>query len=225
MFTTIIRILILYVLVIFAMRIMGKRQIADMQPTELVVTILISEIAAIPIQDASRPVLSAVIAIFALVALEIALAVLSMKSAFFNSITNGKSAVVIEDGVILQDRLKKMRVTVADLVELLRVQGIFDISEVSYAILETNGNLSVLQKPYYRTPRAGDLNVAEEDHGCPALIVSDGTFMKRGLNDAHFTEEQVLKILRTKQITVEEIFLMTLDRDGNSVIVKKRGTQ
>ncbi len=222
MFTTIIRIVILYLLVTTAMRLMGKRQIGDMQPAELVVTLLISEIAAIPIQDASQPVLSAVLAISALVALEILLTVLTLKSSIINNLTNGKSAIIIKDGVILQKQLRKMRVTVADLVELLRQQGIFDIREVSYAVLETNGTLSVLQKPDKRPANVGDVKGEPQDKSAfPALIISDGKIVKRGLEDIDVSEKKVLSLLKKSKLTPDDIFIMTLDVLGNQVIIKK----
>ncbi len=222
MFTTVIRTAILYVLVITAMRMMGKRQIADMQPTELVVTLLISEIAAIPIQDSSQPVLSAVVAIFTLTAFEIILALLSLKSSLINNLTNGKSAVIIKNGRILQHRLKKLRITVADLVEMLRVQGIFDINEVSYAILETNGNLSVLQKLAYRNARYIDVKeIAEENDGCPILVVSDGTILNRGIKDLETSRKNILETIEKEGYKLENILLMTLNSLGETVIIEK----
>lgn len=222
LFTTVIRIVILYLLVTIAMRLMGKRQIGEMQPAELVVTLLISEIAAIPIQDSSQPVLSAVLAIGALTALEIAITFLTLKCRLLNDLTNGKSAIIIKDGVILQSRLKKLRVTVSDLMELLRQQGIFDVREVSYAVLETNGSLSVLQKPDRRNASVADVKGEPQDIGSyPALVVSDGETVRRGMNDIDVTEQYVLKQLESAGVDLADVFIMTLDKLGNRVIIKK----
>lgn len=221
MLTIILRTITLYFLVVFSMRIMGKRQIGDMQPSDLVVTLLISEIAAIPIQDPSNPLLVAVISIFVLVALEIILSIVIMKSAFLNNLANGQSVIVIKNGQILQRQLKRLRVTVTDLIELLRAQGIFDISEVSFAVLESNGSLSVLQKPYYRPAKAGDVCKNAEKDTFPALVISDGKFMKRGLQDLSITKKEVQKILSSKDLKPKDVFIMILESNGDNTIIKK----
>lgn len=221
MFTTVLRTLLLYILVMVAMRLMGKRQIGDMQPAELVVTILISEIASIPIQDTSQPVFISITAIFALVAFEIVVTIITMKSNLINNITNGKSAIIIKKGKVLQSQLRKMRITIADLMELLRGQGIFDLNEVSYAVLETNGTLSVLQKPQFRNARVMDCTKVTEPDSYPSLVISDGKILKRGMEDAEITEEELQKILNQKHINKQDVFIMTVDRFNNTVIVKK----
>ena len=145
-------------LVIFAIRIMGKRQIGDMQPGELVITILISEIAAIPIQDLNQPVMTGVVAVFTLVFLEIAVSAITMKCLPLRRFFYGDSAIIIKDGVLDQKKLRSLRVTGPDLLEVLRGQQIFDINDVAYAILETNGNLSVMLKSGAQNVTVDDLN-------------------------------------------------------------------
>lgn len=221
MLTIILRTVIIYVLVVFAMRIMGKRQIGDMQPTDLVVTILISEIAAIPIQDPSNPLLIAIISVFVLIILEIIMSVISMKCSFINTLTNGRSVIVIKDGKIQQKVMKKLRITVPDLVELLRSQGIFDINEVAYAILESNGSLSVLQKNYYQPAKAGDVCKTDTETIYPSLVISDGKIIKRGLNDLGKTKADINRILNSKCIEIKDVFIMILDSSGDSTIIKK----
>lgn len=221
MFTILFRTMILYLLVVFAMRIMGKRQIGDMQPSDLVVTLLISEIAAIPIQDPSNPLLMAIVSVFVLIILEIIISVIAMKCNFVNTLTNGKSALVINKGKIDQKVMKKLRITVPDLVELLRIQGIFDINEVEYALLESNGALSVLQKPYYQPATKGDICRQPEEGSYPSLVISDGKLLKRGLANIGKTKEDITKILNSKSINAEEVFVMILDSKGESTIIKK----
>ena len=225
MFTILFRTMILYLLVVFAMRIMGKRQIGDMQPSDLVVTLLISEIAAIPIQDPSNPLLLAIVSVFVLIILEIIVSVIAMKCNFVNTLTNGRSALVINKGKIDQKVMKKLRITVPDLVELLRVQGIFDINEVEYALLESNGALSVLQKPYYQPATKGDICKQPEEGAYPALVISDGKILKRGLGNIGKTKEDLQKILNGKKMNAEEIFVMILDTKGDSTIIKKGDTK
>lgn len=223
MIITITRTIILYIFVTLGIRLMGKRQIGEMQPNELVVTLLISEIAAIPLQDTSQPILNGVVAIFMLVILEILISVISMKSLFMRKIMNGKSAVIIKNGVIDQHMMKSVRMTVLDLVELLRGQDVFDISTVAFAVLEVNGNLSVLLKSSEQPVTAADLNVKKDKALLPLPVISDGKIIKESLDAIGKDENTVRKML--KGDNVADIFLMTMDRDGNRNIIKQRKEQ
>ena len=223
MIITITRTIILYIFVTLGIRLMGKRQIGEMQPNELVVTLLISEIAAIPLQDTSQPILNGVVAIFMLVILEILISVISMKSLFMRKIMNGKSAVIIKNGVIDQQMMKSVRMTVLDLVELLRGQDVFDISTVAFAVLEVNGNLSVLLKSSEQPATAADLNVKKDKALLPLPVISDGKIIKESLDAIGKDENTVRKML--KGDNVADIFLMTMDRDGNRNIIKQRKEQ
>lgn len=220
--TTIIRVVILYVFVTLSIRLMGKRQIGDMQPNELVITLLISEIAAIPLQDTSQPLLFGVTAIFMLVILEIVMSVLALKSRLFRKLMNGKSVVVIKNGVIDQNALKKVRMTVLDLIEQLRGQQIFDLSTVAFAVLEVNGNLSVLLKSADQPATAADLNIQKSDAALPLPVISDGKIITDSLSALELEQRDVLKILKPHHLIPENVFLMTLDRSGNCNIVKMR---
>lgn len=223
MIITITRTIILYIFVTLGIRLMGKRQIGEMQPNELVVTLLISEIAAIPLQDTSQPILNGMVAIFMLVILEILISVISMKSLFMRKIMNGKSAVIIKNGVIDQQMMKSVRMTVLDLVELLRGQNVFDISTVAFAVLEVNGNLSVLLKSSEQPATAADLNVKKDKALLPLPVISDGKIIKESLEAIGTDEGAVRKML--KGDNVSDIFLMTMDRDGNHSIIKQRKKQ
>ncbi len=220
MIITIMRTVILYIFVTLGIRLMGKRQIGEMQPNELVVTLLISEIAAIPLQDTTQPILNGVVAIFVLVVLEILISVLSMKSLFMRKIMNGKSAVIIKNGVIDQQAMRSVRMTVLDLVELLRGQAVFDISTVAFAVLEVNGNLSVLLKSGEKPATAADLNVPEEPALLPLPVISDGKIIEESLEAIGISRGAAMK--RLKGTPVTEIFLMTMDRSGNTNIIKRR---
>ena len=145
-----IRTLILFVVIIFGLRLMGKRQIGQLQPAELVITILLSEIAATPMQDNDISMLNSVVAIMILVSLEIIMSAISLKSMSFRGLLQGNSIVIIKDGVIDPGQMKRLRFTLDDLLEALRQKDVFDIEEVEYAVVETNGTLSVLLKPCYR---------------------------------------------------------------------------
>ena len=222
MIITILRTIILYIFVTLGIRLMGKRQIGDMQPNELVITLLISEIAAIPLQDDSQPILNGVVAIFMLVIIEILISVISMKSMMMRKIMNGKSAVVIKNGVIDQKVMKRVRMTVLDLVELLRGQNVFDISTVAFAVLEVNGNLSVLLKSSELPATAGDFKIIKQKEALPLPVISDGVIIKESLEALKFTENDIKARLNTKKTKVSDVFLMMMDRYDNYSIIEKR---
>jgi uncharacterized membrane protein YcaP (DUF421 family) len=199
---------------------MGKRQIGDMQPNELVITLLISEIAAIPLQDSSQPVLNGIVAIFILVILEIIISVLTMKSLKIRKIMSGNSAVVIKNGVIDQKMLKKVRLTVMDLIELLRGQGYFKVDNIAYAILEVNGSLSVVEKSKYRPVQTGDLKqIKVEKATLPLPVISDGRIISESLKALDVTPFDLEQLIFPT--LPKNVFLMTLDRYGEKEIILK----
>lgn len=222
MITTIIRTVILYLFVTIGIRLMGKRQIGDMQPNELVITLLISEIAAIPLQDTSQPVLNGVTAIFMLVILEIFMSVLALKSLFIRKFMSGNSVVIIKNGIIDQSAMKNVRMTILDLIELLRGQGVFDISTVNYAILEVNGDLSVLLKKENQPVSSKDLKLDLKEEYLPLPVISDGKIIQESLKALNLTEKDLQKKLNKKNLKAKSIFLMTLDRKNTMKIVEMR---
>ena len=222
MIITITRTVILYIFVTLGIRLMGKRQIGEMQPNELVVTLLISEIAAIPLQDTSQPILDGVVAIFTLVILEIIISVTAMKSIIVRKLMNGKSAVIIKNGVVDQQAMKNVRMTVLDLVELLRGQNVFDISTVAFAVLEVNGNLSILLKSSEQPATSGDLKLYKEAAVLPLPVISDGKLINESLKALETDSGKIKKILDDNDTVIENVFLMTMDRDAKFTLIKKR---
>ena len=221
MITTIIRTVILYVFVTFAIRVMGKRQIGDMQPNELVITLLISEIVAIPLQDISQPILSGVVAIFMLIVLEIVMSVLSLKSVNVRKFMSGNSVVIINNGVVDQNAMRSVRMTVLDLIEQLRGQNVFDISTVAFAVLEVNGNLSVLLKSGDQPATVKDVGVKKESQALPLPVISDGKILKDSLKALNITQADVNKKLNANHVEIDKVFLMTLDKHENISIIRK----
>ncbi|MBQ1183904.1 MAG: DUF421 domain-containing protein [Clostridia bacterium] len=221
MLLTVLRTLIMYFVIIAAIRLMGKRQIGDMQPTEHVITILMSEIAAIPIQDIEIPIIYGILATGTLVILEIITSFVAMKSINFRRIIYGRSAVIIENGNIDQKMLKKLRMTVPDLMEVLRNQEVFDLNEVAYAILETNGQMSVLLKPQFQTASVSDLKGHSQPTTMPCLIVSDGKLLTKAMKKYGVTKEKVYCEVKNNHIKLKNVFLMTIDQNGKTTIVKK----
>lgn len=201
---------------------MGKRQIGDMQPNELVITLLISEIAAIPLQDTSQPLLNGIMAIFMLVILEIVMSVLAMKNQYIRKIMSGKSIVVIKNGVIDQKAMKNVRMTVLDLIELLRGQNVFDVSTVAFAVLEVNGNLSVLLKAKEQPVTVGDMNLKPKEEALAIPVISDGKIIDESLKALGTDRKALESKLKDNKTEAKNVFLMTLDRNGKYTIIKKR---
>ena len=221
MLISVIRTVILYVFIIAALRLMGKRQISDMQPSELVVTMIISDIASMPMQNTSQPLLSGIIPVMILVALEIAASVIMMKSRLFRRIVCGSPIVVIDDGKILQSQMKRLRLTTDELCAQLRAQNIFNLDDVQYCIVETGGTLSVLEKPQKRTPAAEDMGVKISENKPDSVVISDGRLLDSSEALCEVKKEDINKILKKNNISIKNIFIMTISEDGSYKIIEK----
>ena len=219
--TTLIRTLILYLVVVAALRIMGKRQIGEMKPQELVIAFLVSELAALPMTDLNRPLMGAVVAIFVLVALEIFMSSLSLKSPIFRRVLNGKPAIVVHDGVINQKMLRRLRLSVEELTENLRQKDIFHIDTIQYAIVETSGQISVIEKPEHRKLSPKDMNQQPPDDGIAVGVICDGKVRKQSFRACNLNEKTLNKELKKRNLQVEDVFLMTADKSDNYVIIRK----
>ncbi len=223
MITVILRTAIIFIFVTLAIRIMGKRQIGDMQPNELVITILLSEIAAIPLQDTTQPLLNGIIAILVLVVLEVLISILALKSNWVRKIMNGQSVVIIKNGVVDQMAMKKVRMTVLDLIEQLRIQNVFDISTVAFAVLEVNGELSVLLKSKHQPATVKDLDKKKNDAALlPLPVITDGKLIQESIQALEITADEVEKILKNNNTKMHQVFLLTLDRKQNMTLIKMR---
>lgn len=221
MLKVIVRTILMYIFVTIGVRLMGKRQIGDMQPTELVVTFLISEIAAIPLQDVSQPVSVGLIAIFMLVLLEILASVVIMKNLRLRRIFTGRSVVIIKNGIIDQKAMQNVRMTVFDLVEMLRMQGYFEMNEIESAVLEVNGSLSVRPKPSKAPATPSQFGIVAPDNGLPVTVISDGTVVDASLDFLKMSREDLALILKKEGKSAKQIFLMTLNSAKETVIVEK----
>lgn len=221
MIITIIRTVILYLLIIFAVRIMGKRQLSELQPSELVITLIIADIASIPMEDNSRPLLSGIVPMLILVALEIIVSVLMMKLPGFRKTICGSPVMIIEDGKLLQNEMKRLRITTEDLCVQLRQLGVFSLDDVEYCIAETNGKLSVLQKPPKRNPSAEDMKIKIDDTGIETVIINDGNYLNNSIRLAHTSVSEINNILLNEKINIKDIFIMTYNRSGEYKIIKK----
>ena len=221
MIISIIRTILLYCFIIFAIRLMGKRQISDMQPSELVVTLVISDIASLPMQNTSQPLLSGIIPVIVLVALEILTSVFMMKSKRFRRVICGSPVVVISDGKLLQKEMRRLRLTTDDLFALLRQQNIFSPEDVQYCIVETNGTVSVLEKPEKRKPTAEDFKISIPDSKLEAMVISDGILIETALPLCSQSKDSVENVLKKEKLRQSDVLIMTLDGLGNYNIILK----
>jgi uncharacterized membrane protein YcaP (DUF421 family) len=219
MLATLWRTAVFYLIVILSIRLMGKRQVGELQPGELVVTILISELASIPMQDLSSPVANGIIAILVLIIMEIILSVLSLKSGFIRRLFSGKPAIIIADGVVDQQMMKRLRISIDDLLEGLRQAGSFNLSDISYAVMETNGKLSVLEKKSASCATKSDLFIKAEESGMQTVVISDGNYQ----NPPEVDKAEVEKYLKEHNLMLKQVFLLTVDSTGNFYHIKKDG--
>jgi uncharacterized membrane protein YcaP (DUF421 family) len=218
---TLVRATVLYAVVIFLIRVMGKRQIGELQPAEFVVTMLVSEIASIPMQDNTIPILNSISALFVLVAYEVITSAVSLKSYKFRAFMQGHPIIVIRDGVIDIKALKKMRMSVNDLMGALRQKDVFEISQVSYAIFETNGQISVLLKPENMNATAGDLNLRPQDEGMPFAVICDGTVIEDAVEQSGIERSKIKSAVSSAGMEISEVLIMTVTPHGKTYIVRK----
>ena len=216
-----IRAIILYALLIFSVRLMGKRQIGELQPSELAVTILISNIATLPVEDTGLPLLTGIIPIITLASLDVIMSWLGIKSRSVRKFTCGTPVIIIRDGKLDQKQMKAIRFTVDDLAASLRGQGIFDISEVQFAIVETTGSLSVYPKYRYSNVTNGDINLRRDDVNPPEVIVSDGGLDREAMSRLKLSEEWVERTLKKEKTDIGNVFLMTVSTDRKYSVIKK----
>lgn len=221
MAVTLVRATVLYAVVIFLIRVMGKRQIGELQPAEFVVTMLVSEIASIPMQDNTIPILNSISALFVLVAYEVITSAVSLKSYKFRAFMQGHPIIVIRDGIIDIKALKKMRMSVNDLMGALRQKDVFEISQVSYAIFETNGQISVLLKPENMNATAGDLNLRPQDEGMPFAVICDGTVIEDAVEQSGIERSKIKSAVTSAGMEISEVLIMTVTPHGKTYIVRK----
>ena len=205
------RTIILYTLLIAVIRLMGKRQIGEMEPSEFVVTMLVANLAAIPMQDGGIPLFSGFIPIVTVLAMELVMSALSLKSIFFRRLLCGKPVILIENGKIMQENLRKTRVTLDELSGHLREKDVLDIGSVQYAILETNGNLSVFPFPKERPASARDAGIQAKPQYLPLTLVSDGQVLAENLKKANKTHTWLNQKLQEHQADLKSTYLLTVD--------------
>lgn len=216
-----IRAIILYAVVVFSIRLMGKRQIGELQPSELVITILVSNIATLPIEDTSIPMIIGIVPILALVSLDVIMSAITLKSKRLRRIISGNPKVIISNGVIDQDMMKRLRYSVDDLMESLRDAGIFDIDEIQYAIVETTGKISVMQKPQFTPLTQGDITVFKTQKNPPQIIIDDGVILDEVLDFLKLSRSWLNNVLRENHIKAKDIYILSATDEKDVRIIKK----
>lgn len=221
MTTIFIRTVIIYVILLSAMRLMGKRQIGELELSDLITTLLVSEIASLPITDTNLPISHAIIPIIILLTFEVLSSALLVRFPFIKKLISTQPTTLIKDGKLSSKQMQRARITVDELVSELRQKDISDIGEVQYAILEQNGKISVIQKPEYRPPSLSDLNIKVSNEGLYHIVVENGCIDKHGATEMKLTRDDIENILNKRSLSLRDVYLMMISDSGSIEIVRK----
>lgn len=216
-----LRTVFLYLILIFSIRLMGKRQIGQMEASEFVVTMLVANLASIPMQDSGIPLLSGLVPILTVLGMELVFSCLILRSMVFRRLFCGKPVVLIDNGRILMDNLRSTRVTLDELMGHLRQKDVLDIRSVQFAILETDGNLSVFPYPAYVPASAKDAKIKPGKQYLPVTVISDGCLSINSLKQAGKDENWVNRVLREHGAGIPDTLLLTVDRSDRVVWIGK----
>lgn len=213
MLISFVRTVISYVLVVVAVRIMGKRQVGQLEPTELVVTLMISDLATIPLSHVSIPLLHGIIPILTLIIAEATLSFFDLKSRLFRKFLSGTPVIVIKNGVVCQKEMEKLRLNFDDLMEMLRMQGNTDIKDIEYGILETSGNMSIISKKK-------QIKSNENYEGLPFMFIYDGDISQKALDLYGKNEKWLVEKLCGTEIT--DVLFAGVDENGKFYMQKRK---
>ena len=216
-----IRTVILYLVLIFCIRLMGKRQIGQMEPSEFVVTMLLANLASIPMQDEGLPLYGGLVPMLTVLGLELLLSGAMLRSIRIRILLCGKPVILIENGRILQQNLRATRVTLDELTGHLREKDVLDIRSVQYAILETNGNLSVFPFPAEAPASAREAGIHPKERYLPVTVISDGSLLRQNLQYAAKDENWVHQVLGEYRSSIAGTWLLTVDKADNVVWLGK----
>ncbi len=222
MITVAVRTLIVYILIIGMLRIMGKRQLGELQPSELVTTILVSNLASLPVEDTELPLVSSLLPVLLIVSLEILVSYFEVRSQRVSEVVSGKPKVVIVDGRIDQSVLRELRFSIDDLLEALRNKDVFDPREVAYGIVETNGTLNIYKK--YESREVSNADLQLKNGGLdrpPVALVLDGVVQEEAVALCAMTQNELARAIDGLNLRLSEIFLLQLDSDGKYFVIKK----
>lgn len=225
MLISFIRTIILYFLTVVALRIMGKRQVGQLEPIELVVTLMISELASIPMGHVSIPLMHGVIPIITLIVAEATLSYVNLKNRTFRKLMSGAPTILIQDGHVMEAELKRLRINVDDLMEELRVSGALDVQEIAYAIFESNGSLSIIPRTDARPIVLKDFNIVKQYRGLPFFLICDGRVNEKALKIFKKDETWLKETLASRGIDqITDILFAGIDESGTFYFQRKDKT-
>ncbi|MBR2500621.1 MAG: DUF421 domain-containing protein [Clostridia bacterium] len=220
-----IRTLIIYIVVVASLRFMGKRQLGQLQPSEMVIAMMISEVATIPMEYVGTPLVYGIIPTITLIIAEAALSFFTLKNKKIRYLVSGSPTLLIEKGKVLEKEMEKLRFNIDDLLEELRGAGYSNVSDIEYAIIETNGLLSVIPKAEKRPVTPEDLNIEVNYEGLPLIVISDGEFNYYALKRSGINKNWLLKKLKEDYNIkdVKDVFIAIVDAQKNLFVQKKSG--
>jgi len=222
MIISFIRTIILYISVLVGVRLMGKKEIGELQPAELIITIMISDLASVPMQNIGVPLLNGIIPIFTLVILEIFLSKISFNNKKIQTFFSGKPSIIMRNGQIDYQELERLRYNVDDFLGELRKKDIFNINDVDIAIIETDGSLSVIPVPEKKPLTPSDMNIKPQKEELPYTFINDGKLIPENLKRCNISNKTFKKMLKNNGIKkIEDVYLATYTKD-NGLVVKKK---
>lgn len=231
MLVILIRTIILYIGIIVMLRILGKRQLGELEASEFVLTLLISDLASVPMQDIGTPLLHGFIPILIMVGMEFLITFGVMKSLKFRGLICGKPSIVIRNGIIDQKEMDRSRISVDELLEELRTKNVTDLSQVKYGILETSGELSTILFSEYLPLTARDMQINKQNPGLPVVMINDGRLIRKNLPLRNVDESWIRGRLAKqkkpsgKPLGCSDVFLLTVDEMGNVYLSEKETDQ
>ena len=222
MVIAVVRSIVLYLIIVIGIRLLGKHQVSELEPAEFVLALIIADVASVPMQDYGIPLLMGVIPIVVLLCLSMILSVLTLKSLKLRALLAGVPSILIRNGTLDQKELRRTRMTLDEVLEELRLQGYTDLATVRYAILETNGQLSVLPYAQKKPPTAEDMGLPVNDPGLPLVIISDGRLISANLKRQGLNEVWLKKQLKQYgSPDVRDVFLLTVDEEKKTYFIAK----
>ena len=222
MIIILLRTIILYILIVIGIRLLGKRQVGELEPTELVLALIIADLASVPMQNNGIPLLAGLIPIVTLLCLAMIISVLMTKSIRFRTILCGRPSIIVERGQLREKELSRNRLTIDELFEELRGKGFPDLSAVQYAILETNGKFSVIPKASEQPVTAAQAGLEPSEPGLPLVLISDGRLISHNLRQRGLEEHWLQKQLSAYGVSrADQVFLLTVDETGKTFFVPK----
>ena len=226
MIIILLRTIILYILIVLGIRLLGKRQVGELEPTELVLALIIADLASVPMQNNGIPLLAGLIPIIVLLCLAMIMSVLMMHSIKFRTLLCGRPSIIIDRGQLKEKELFRNRLTIDELFEELRGKGFPDLDSVQYAVLETNGKLSVIPKIAAQPVTTAQMGIQAQECGLPLVLISDGRLISHNLCQRGLEEKWLKKQLSARGVTrIDQVFLLTVDDSGSTYFVPKEGAK